>query len=517
MQPSRQLLDMKTRRWCPIGLGFALLIVYAWTAHLLGAGIIDDAYIFLRYARNIWAGAGPVFNVGDPVEGYTSPLWLAMLTIAWPASVDAPRMATTLSALCGFALIVILLVHDSRQARLSGIVAAAFLSANPQFVFWAFSGMDTALFTLLFIITVLVFEADLKQPSPSFARSGWLLALAGLARLEALWLVPAFAYFIWAGSDSFRASFRRLLTLVVPLLAVHGAHTIWRQSYYGAWLPNTFDAKVGVPRVVLLKHGIAYLAHSLKTVFPLLVVVALLMRDLKPAARIHLLVPFSLAVWWLVCVLLVGGDYFALSRFLIPVYALVALMLARIVRTLVSPLAHNYARFGLIVAAAVVVNASAWLTSDVSEARAEVERARGWTVAGKWCATHLPEGSIAVVTAGAIPFYCARETIDLLGLVDRHVARNGLVYSAGAPGHQKYATEYVVSRAPRYIFFSFSGQTSEPLLRTPESRRRLPASTNFAILDLVNHPVVMDQYDYRGEPLPNGTWMEFLQKRNPAK
>src|SRR5690606_21897267 len=33
-----------------------------------------------RYASNLLDGHGPVFNVGERVQGYTHPLWLAVLT-----------------------------------------------------------------------------------------------------------------------------------------------------------------------------------------------------------------------------------------------------------------------------------------------------------------------------------------------------------------------------------------------------------------------------------------------------
>jgi len=39
----------------------------------------DDAYIYLRYAKNISAGHGWSFNPGEPSYGTTSPLWTLIL------------------------------------------------------------------------------------------------------------------------------------------------------------------------------------------------------------------------------------------------------------------------------------------------------------------------------------------------------------------------------------------------------------------------------------------------------
>ena len=48
---------------------------------VVGPLIIDDAYIFFRYARNLLQGHGPVFNPGERVLGISSPSYLLVLTI----------------------------------------------------------------------------------------------------------------------------------------------------------------------------------------------------------------------------------------------------------------------------------------------------------------------------------------------------------------------------------------------------------------------------------------------------
>src|SRR6476620_4812122 len=64
-----------------LGLSYLLLVLlYAYSRIQL----IDDAYIFLRYAHNIARGYGYVYNVGSPVEGATSISWTLVL-----AAIDA--------------------------------------------------------------------------------------------------------------------------------------------------------------------------------------------------------------------------------------------------------------------------------------------------------------------------------------------------------------------------------------------------------------------------------------------
>jgi len=54
-------------------LPYALLLL---TAYSVFAQTVDDPFITFRYARNLLAGLGPVFNPGEHVEGFTSPLHL---------------------------------------------------------------------------------------------------------------------------------------------------------------------------------------------------------------------------------------------------------------------------------------------------------------------------------------------------------------------------------------------------------------------------------------------------------
>jgi arabinofuranosyltransferase len=39
----------------------------------------EDAFINFRVVDQVFAGHGPVFNAGQRVEAFTSPLWLAVL------------------------------------------------------------------------------------------------------------------------------------------------------------------------------------------------------------------------------------------------------------------------------------------------------------------------------------------------------------------------------------------------------------------------------------------------------
>ena len=65
----------KLKIWLPV-----LIFLLAVGAKLIpGARTIDDSFITYRYARNILAGDGFVYNPGEAVMGTTTPLYTLLM------------------------------------------------------------------------------------------------------------------------------------------------------------------------------------------------------------------------------------------------------------------------------------------------------------------------------------------------------------------------------------------------------------------------------------------------------
>lgn len=62
------------------------------------------------------------------------------------------------------------------------------------------------------------------------------------------------------------------------------------------------------------------------------------------------------------------------------------------------------------------------------------------------------EDTIAVISAGIIPYVTERRCIDMLGLNDRHIARYGIVDKKCYIGHQRAEPDYVLDRRPEIIY-----------------------------------------------------------------
>jgi len=90
-----------------------------WLSAQIFSYTIDDAYITFRYSKNLAAGFGPTYNPGlPPVEGYTTFLWMLIMTLPHFMGVNVATFSKILGILltCGtFALISLLTFTLTRQ------------------------------------------------------------------------------------------------------------------------------------------------------------------------------------------------------------------------------------------------------------------------------------------------------------------------------------------------------------------------------------------------------------------
>lgn len=234
--------------------------------------VCDDAYIAFRYASNLRAGWGLTWNPEPflPVEGYTSFLWVVLVAAVWGATNIEPPVASTwlsLLASCGTLWLGYRFLARMELGVLSRhrtLIAALVLigtACNRTFVVWTTSGLETALFTLLF--TWWMFEgvtAAEKRDRNWALRLSTAAALAALTRPDGqLICLATVSILIVCARGRDRVRGRGQWWSGLPLLAV-AAHMLWRRFTYGFWQPNTYAAKSGDPWP---EAGIRYLASYL--------------------------------------------------------------------------------------------------------------------------------------------------------------------------------------------------------------------------------------------------------------
>ncbi len=486
----------------------ATLVTLAW---VLDVDLIDDSYIFLRYARNIAEGHGAVFNVSERVEGFSSPLWTFMLGIAGVAVPDFETLAYALGICCGGGAITLLLHGLYKTGRVGGwdlAVLGVGLASSPVIFFWSASGMETALFLLLVTASLMSILEDRRTTALSI-RTGVLLVLATLTRPEGVLLAAyAGAFFICE---------RRSIRVLIGYAAVMAVMLMLRYLYYGAWVPNTYHAKVTFELARRLNDGGYYILPAVRANILLLAAVFMVLV-VAWKQRVHRQVPIAFLGGWIVLwgsyVLYVGGDNFAMFRFLLPTVPAWFLLLAwgwSAIRLRLAPVT-KCAYLVVLVAAFGVSNVLTY-RQQASGYYGDVKLARSWAKVGQWLEQNTPPDTVvATIVPGAFGYFSRRPLIDMLGLTDRTVGLYGDVFHGAVHGHARYNTDYVFERKPDIVLYHSSGRFAEPVYAIPE---RIPVRTGYALFDFVTDPRCVERYAYASVGLEDGTLIEMQKRHTP--
>ena len=425
--------------WVPLLLGVVGLAVDVAIVHRF---TVDDAYITLRYSRNVARGLGPVYNAtGARAEGYTSFTWMALLAVVHALRVDALVVAKTLGVLLTVATCALTFVwtwEDARgkQARVVAAVAAvAGYAVLPRTATHAVSGMETALFTLL--LTAALFAVSrLVQRGVRWALPFSALALAAaLTRPEASLALAAASLAALAVLPG-PARARTVVTLAAVFALPLVGYELFRLRYYGLPLPLPFYVKVASPgRLPGAEHVLEWLGSELRFGVPLLLLLSSPPRHLHPVlAAVGVLVVFFLLPQHLM-------GY--ASRYLAPldpaVCVLFGLGVGRLFEGSEGPLAgvreawRTNARASFLVAAVLVAFVLPAVTSvweAPAEFRERIEYADGLAAAHEslgrdLAALHARSPRVALSDAGAVPYLSDWWTLDLIGLNDARIAVTG--------------------------------------------------------------------------------------------
>ncbi len=212
--------------------------------------VVDDLFISLRYADNLAHGLGPVFNPGERVEGFSSPLWMLLQSAALWLGFEG----VTATKLFGCVALLLCLVGAHRVGRellgLRGTLARAApltLVANSYLVNWSLLGLETPAYNAAVLWVMVLCRRQLLAPSRSGAmRLGLSAVLLGMLRPEApvmLTLIFGATLLTLPAAKSPRAALTRLAVpgSVAALLLL--ILMLWRHRYYGEWFPNTYRIK----------------------------------------------------------------------------------------------------------------------------------------------------------------------------------------------------------------------------------------------------------------------------------
>lgn len=455
----------------------------------------DDAFISFRYAQNLVAGHGLVYNVGERVEGYTNFLWtmLAALVIA----LDGDPVFWAYVAGVILALGILLLTYWIARQLLGpawALVAALIVATSQNMLIHTArgAGLETGLFTLLALGSSLLYVRWWSgQRSVTAILCGFGFALASLTRPEGALLMgltilhlllimphglpgfnragsvitgaqPIEQHSLWPRIKQKWSVVRGPITSLLGVyLLIMVPYFLWRMSYYGDWLPNTFYAKTG-GGLQQAWRGLEYTWQfmiSMGGPFILIIFVPVVINwwtTVKSWRGYFLLLVSAYSIY----IIAVGGDHFRGARFFVPLIPWFAILMADglawiyrwcIQRAMMRLLAPVILAIGLLVFSGYALTRSMHFDYIL---RGQDESVWMWRELGWWMHDHANPGeSIAVTGAGAIAYYSEHTTIDLLGLTEKYIARVEVEnMGSGAAGHEKHAPEYVLQvRRPTYI------------------------------------------------------------------
>lgn len=481
-----------------------LLLAHAWTYRFL----TDDAYISFRYARNFARGFGLVFNPGfERVEGYSNFLWVMLLAALDRVGLAPERVAIPLGLALTVALwAVVVRATLERRAALGHdallVLPPLFLALSRSVAVWSTSGLETRAFELLVTWGALRLaretDASREGREPGAPLAAWLLGLAAVTRPDGV-LVGACALGASVALGRAARNPRRWMPRVAPFVALVFGIELFRIAYYGAWVPNTYFAKVGgrLQWGAGLEYASAF-ALEYAAFFWAPLAIAGGVRAWRAGARARVAIAACAVLPHLAYVIAIGGDHFE-YRPLGLVFPFAALLIAEGLAPWARPRAWRAAVAAAVVLAGLTFlpwrshaefphayssgfpgfEASAGLDADrfLDPSANPVTRL---PLVSTWAAAHrallrritarfsgvraeehraflelmrseatkiralVDRGSIprdaylAMDCVGAIPYVTDARTLDRLGLTDRQVARQS--FATGLTAHGKHAT-----------------------------------------------------------------------------
>ncbi len=436
----------------------------------------DDAYITFRYSWNLAHGRGAVMNAGEYVEGYTNFLWM-LIVAGWIRLIDAasaPQFAKYLGASCAVAAVAMVAwqawaIARIDHARSPGVWQGPFrptgdrmvllggapllMAANTGVWINATSGLETG---LLLALVCLATALDLDEIRCGRWRPGivaWIFAAA--TRPEMVLLAPMSRLCFLPARRRRRAAVSRTVRDAILFAVVVGGVWIWRRSYYGEWLPNTYYAKMGgLLGVTSAQYYWTYLrlatGHFL---LPLVVVPLVAVRGTQP----WLVYLGGTLVVGSAIVFKEGADGMPACRLLIPYCPHFALLLAWGLEQCWGAIQQQRYRLRLglslmLLAAAVAGAARAGLVTGMY-LNWIYQRERGYREGHEQLATWLgeraaPGDAVGLMDIGIVGYRNPDLFIlDTSGLTDRFIGK-----SPGRFLAKRYPTSYVFEEhRPRFL------------------------------------------------------------------
>jgi len=219
---------------CAAAIALGAVAARIWILRSTGV-LTEDFLITLRYAENIAAGRGIVYNPGEWVLGATCPLYMMVLAAAARLGLDAALAGRVLNILAdGATCLAVFSLFRMLGRPAAGLVAALLFAATTAPIAASTGGMEAGLVTLAGLGAVHAHARRRPVWMCAFLGLLWLLRADGL--LLALFLLGA-----WLRREH-RVPWRALAAGLLVALP----WTLFAWAVFGSPLPNSVTAKLAV-------------------------------------------------------------------------------------------------------------------------------------------------------------------------------------------------------------------------------------------------------------------------------
>lgn len=445
--------------------------------------LFDDAMISMRYARNLAQGYGLVWNPGgERIEGYTNPLWVLYMALfhLLPIRISITSLFIQLSGLIFLLanLFVIrriaLFLSPSAIGAILTVLITAFYAPLSS---WSLLGMEVSLLVLMVSTAVLlVFKSS---QSERFDLLPYLiLGISTLIRMDmAVLYLVVFGFLVFTNPKERKRHLLWGAGILFVFVVIQMSFRLW---YYQDFFPNTYYLKLeGYPIYARLAHGLYVFflfSWKLNWILFLLPFSIFLFRRDRFTVFLFLIVFIQIAYS-----IYVGGDAWehkgGSNRYItivMPIYFTLFVYALDLMReAVINSVGRENQRIDFFASAGMVILSLVALVN--------FNTLVDFKSLGRWVFTQTPDfirgneeyvrtaleikritspdATIAVVSAGVIPYFTDRFAIDLLGKNDPMIAHSPPRYLGEItnlelfrPGHMKWDYDYSIGElAPDVI------------------------------------------------------------------
>ena len=395
----------------------------------------DDSYRTYKVADNLVNGNGVRWNATDevPTQTFTTLMWIWILALWHIISGISFINISKIIGITSSLLTIFLLGFYNYRRR--GLINATFATLSfallPVVMFHSVSGMETAYETLLLTITTILYIESTKNRS----LMPWLFLFMLMAVITRYEFVLFSGVLFLSSMFNNRHDLKPVFLQATKILIIPGLlYLTWKIFYFGGILPSTFFVKTS-PHIIS-SSGLSYLISNYQNYYLINVIVLFCLfpffTDGNKFKYLILLLAIHLQLGFIARTLPAVGYG---GRF---IYPLIPSFLIIVAAVPVQIMLQRFRESEL--PTKIVAVLSIFLMFYGTHANSRVDSlitmrnyyagVASWSPnIGKALKDIIPNSDSVVVCtgqAGAIPYFSGFTHLDLWGLHNTHIARNGI-------------------------------------------------------------------------------------------